>query len=210
MKSTQLRNAVLLALVVVALASSLATAWRTRDWGGLVLNLSTEMIGAVATYALFELLIRRREELKARKAALIAQMGSSVKDVAIAASEELRRHGWHRDGSLQRASLIQANLPGANLSDFDLQRAYLLGANLQGAALYQANLQAAHLFDANLQEAYLLRANLQGTYLENANLQGAEFDKYTTLPDGTRWTPGTDMARFTDPKNPDFWRPDAQ
>jgi hypothetical protein len=28
------------------------------------------------------------------------------------------------------------------------------------------------------------------------------------LPDGTRWTPDTDMERFTDPQHPAFWRSD--
>jgi len=56
-----------------------------------------------------------KKELEANKADLIAQMGSSVKDVAIAAVEELRRHGWLCDGSLQGAILSGANLEGAYL-----------------------------------------------------------------------------------------------
>jgi len=235
MKSTaRLRIGVLLILIVVGLVSSLGTAWRTGDWEGLFLNLGTEMLGAVATYVLLELFIGGRERREARKAALIAQLGSSVKDVAVAAAEELRRHGWLWDGSLQGANLLEADLQGANLTGANLQGADLFSAKLQRATLLRANLQGANLFQANLQEARLIGVNLQGAFLDGTNLQGAnlfqadlqgaslEFanlreanlqwanlNENTTLPDGTKWTPDTNMARFTDPDHPDFWRPDA-
>lgn len=246
--------------LLVGLVLSFGTAWCTGDWGGLLLNLGTEIIGALATYGLFVKFIGRRET----KAALIEQMGSTVKDVAIPAVEELRRRGWLFDGSLtgadlsaanlQGAALSSANLQGAILSGANLQRAYLIktnlqgtilywtklqkaalpGANLQGANLGWANLQGADLHEANLQgaslsyanlqgaillgvklqDADLMEANLQGVDLTKADLQGtylgmAEFSKDTTLPDSTKWTPDTDMARFTDPTHPDFWQPDA-
>jgi uncharacterized protein YjbI with pentapeptide repeats len=254
MKSTaRLRIWVLLILIGVALASSLWAMWPwpTGDWKGLALNFGTEMAGAVVTYALLELFIGRRErreaeekELEAKKANLIAQMGSSVKDVAVAAAEELRRHGWLYDGSLQGANLGGANLQGANLGGANLQEAILSRANLKWIFLVGANLQAtylveAHLGNANLtfadsQGAYLQEArlmstklqnadltgadlkgailagtNLEGAILRQAHLQGVEYNPHTTLPDGTKWTPDTDMARFTDPDHPDFWPPDA-
>jgi len=108
------------------------------DLKGLALNLVTELAGAAVVYFLFELVIERMERgeaekkaLEGKKAALIAQMGSKVHDVAIAAAEELRRHGWLTDGSLQGANLRGANLQGAALSKANLQGARLLGANLQ-------------------------------------------------------------------------------
>jgi uncharacterized protein YjbI with pentapeptide repeats len=73
----------------------------------------------------------------------------------------------------------------------------LQGATLQRARLLRTNLQQANLFDANLQRAILIAVNLQEAYM----------DEDTTLPDGTKWTPDTDMARFTDPGHPDFWSP---
>jgi hypothetical protein len=225
MESTaRLRMVVLLVLILVALVSSLLGVLPTGDWRGFALNFGTEMAGAVVTYLLLELFIGRRErreaeekELAAKKADLIAQMGSSVKDVAIAAAEELVRHGWHTDGSLRQAwlqgaqlpgvDLIGADLQGAFLASANLQEAFLEGANLQWAILVRANLQGAALSDAKLQKASLARANLQGASLLGANLQDAEFNGGTTLPDGTNWTPDTDMTRFTDPDHPDFWRP---
>jgi hypothetical protein len=228
MESTvRLRVGLLLVLIVMALASSLWAVWRTGDWEELALNFGTEMAGAVVTYLLLELVIGRKEESEAKKkerqakkADLIAQMGSNVKDVAIAAAEGLQRRGWLYDGSLQGASLFRANLQGANLVWANLEGATLVGANLQGVSLFRANLQGARLHVANLQGASLMWADLQGADLVGANLQGATLvraklegaDLYedTTLPDGTKWTPGTDMARFTDCTHPDFWRPDAQ
>ena len=232
--AVQLRKRVLLVLIVMALVSSLWAVWHTGDWEGLALNFGTEMVGAVVTYILLELVIggmeereAKRGEREAKKVNLIAQLGSRAQDVAIAASEELARLGWLYDGSLQgaplamanlqRANLDEANLQGASLSGARLQGAYLaranlqgavlLGANLQGASLSGARLQGAYLNWVNLQGAYLVEANLQGAFLLQANLQGAEFDEDTIVPDGTKWTPGTDMARFTHPDHPDFWRP---
>jgi hypothetical protein len=258
MKSTAwLRVGVLVVLIVVALASSLWAVGRNGDWEGLALNFGTEMAGAVLTYLLLELVIGRREESEAKKeeretkrANLIAQMGSSVKDVAIMAAEEMKRHSWLSDGSLRgaqlaganlsKADLIEANLQGADVHGANLQGTFLFAANLQGADLITANLQGADLVRANLQGVDLFMANLQGANLSNANLreavlggtdlqgagldgtdlqganliranlQGATLNENTILPDGTKWTPDTDMARFTDPKHPDFWRPDAQ
>ena len=205
MESTaRLRVGILLILIMAGLVSSLGTAWRTGDWEGLFLNLGTEMLGAVATYVLLELFIGGRErreaeekELKAQKADLIAQMGSSAKDVAIAAAEELRRHGWLYDGSLQRASLHGANLQGAKLSGANLEGADLSTANLEAAFLIGANLGKANLFGANLGKANLFGANLQGALMTAVNLDEAHLWKDTTLPDGTKWTQDTDMARFT-------------
>jgi hypothetical protein len=245
MKSTaRLRIGVLLILIVVGLVSSLGTAWRTGDWEGLFLNLGTEMLGAVATYVLLELFIGGRERREAKKADLIAQMGSQVLGEAIRAVEELRRHGWLYDGSLQGANLGGANLQGANLGGANLQEAilsranlkwiFLVGANLQATYLVEAHLGNANLTFADLHGAYLQEArlmstklqnadltgadlkgailagtNLEGAILRQANLQGVDYNPHTTLPDGAKWTSDTDMARFTDPDHPDFWRPDA-
>jgi len=98
------------------MASSLWSVSRTYGgWEAFALNFGTEMIGAVATYVLLELFIGGRERRETRKTELIVQLGSTVKDVAIAAAEELKRHGWVFDGSLEGANLNGANLPGTDL-----------------------------------------------------------------------------------------------
>ncbi len=176
----RLRWVVLCVLIAVALVSSLIALLSGSQWQDALLNFGTEMAGAVVTYALFELIIERRErekvgekQLESRKAELIAQMGSSVRDVAIPATEELRRCGWLQDGSLKRANLGDGNLQGVPLWGASLQEAILVYANLEGAILTGTKLQGANLGGANLQEANLGGANLQGTTLVGANLQGA-------------------------------------
>ncbi len=111
--TAKLQKWVLVGLGVGTLVPLLLGILLTCDLGGLLLNVGAEFGGALATYVLLELLIRRREEeeakekeREARKVKLIAQMGSQVKDVAIAAAEELRRHGCFRDGSLRGAVLV--------------------------------------------------------------------------------------------------------
>ena len=191
-------------LVLVGIASDLALwlASDSEDWKGLGLNLATELIGAVATYSLFELFIGRREAIESEKARLIAELGSSVNDVAVAAADRLGQRGWLYDGSVRRKRLYLANLEGANLWMADLEGADLRRANLEKAILRWANLKGADLQEANLKRVDLRDADLEWADLRGANLEGA------TLPDGTEWTPDTDMARFTDPHHPDFWRSD--
>ena len=72
-----------------------------------------------------------------------------------------------------------------------------------GAKLENANLEGAFL-----ERAILGGANLAGANLRGAKLAGARLDN-AILPDHTTWTPGTDMARFTDPSHVRFWDPDG-
>lgn len=71
-------------------------------------------------------------------------------------------------------SLHQANLGGAQLSNFWLTGSSLFGANLKGADLSQASLQDAKLFGANLEGANLKGTILDGADLGSANLRGAD------------------------------------
>jgi hypothetical protein len=172
------------------------------------------------------------------KKQLILQMGSPDNAFAVEAARTLLSEGWLEDGSLKEAYLIEANLQGADLIKANLQEAALLKANLQGAILAQtnlegadlrwgnlegaylgdanlegaylrdANLEGANLENANLQGAYLFGANLEEAYLLNTNIQGARFSQETILPDGSEWTPETDMSKFTNLDHPDFWAPE--
>jgi uncharacterized protein YjbI with pentapeptide repeats len=117
--------------------------------------------------------------------------------------------------NLRGVDLMNADLQGAIMYHARLQNAVLYYAKLQGANLYRANLQGADLYYADLQSAHLGNADLQGANLRRSRLQGAillgaKYDENTVLPDRTKWTPDTDMARFTDADHPDFWRADSE
>jgi len=138
-----------------------------------------------------------------------------------------------RGANLQGANLREANLQGANLwnakldkadcHNTNLQYAFLHNASLQMAELNGANLQESLLMSANLGEAILFHANMQGAFVGNANLSsadlrrvnliGARLDFATfqaatltdaTLPDGSNYTEGMDIGRFTTPTHPEF------
>lgn len=126
-----------------------------------------------------------------------------------------------REVNLSGAILYGANLSGAVLWLANIEGAYLLQANLSGANLMVANLSGADLLNANLTGANLMGANLKGANLAGDDLSGANFreanldaarldsahfDEHTTLPDNTKWTPESDIMRFTDPNHPNFWR----
>jgi hypothetical protein len=117
------------------------------------------------------------------------------------------------DANLAETYLYQANLAEAYFVNTNLTRADLVSANLAGAHLYQADLTGAYLEHANLAGASLENAILVGANLGNANLAGVnlekvEFDESTNLPDRSKWTHDTDMARFTDPNHREFWQPE--
>ena len=61
--------------------------------GGVMVNLGTEIAGAVVMYFAFERVVER----SARKKQLIGDMCSNVRDVAVHAANELRRNGWLTD-----------------------------------------------------------------------------------------------------------------
>jgi hypothetical protein len=139
-------------------------------------------------------------------------LGNRDKSVALQAVEELNSNNWLEDGSLEHVHLTWGNLEGAPLSKADLRGARLWLTNLRDARLYEANLQGAFLQAVNLQGAQLCGANLAGANLTDSNLLNTNlddetvFDEETILPDCTYWSPGTEMARYTDPVHPDFWR----
>lgn len=83
---------------------------------------------------------------------------------------------------------------GANLA-----HARLYEANLTGADMYGTNLEAARLDGARLGMVDFRGANLRSAILEGANLEDAVFNTSTMLPDGSFWTPDTDLTRFTEP-----------
>jgi uncharacterized protein YjbI with pentapeptide repeats len=110
---------------------------------------------------------------------------------------------------LKDTYLINADLSSAQLPEAILSRANLRGAELRDANLYSSNMVEANLAETNLTSANLLGANLRRANLTGASLQGSNFFKAllegAILPDGSKWTPETNMARFTDLNHPDFW-----
>ena len=106
------------------------------------------------------------------------------------------RLGWLTGANLYGAYLRGANLDRANLTDANLTGAHLTDANLRGADLTRANLTRAYLRGANLDRANLTDAHLYGADLRDANLDRANLHG-AFLPDGTRWTPETDMQKWT-------------
>jgi uncharacterized protein YjbI with pentapeptide repeats len=104
-------------------------------------------------------------------------------------------------------------LSRADLGAAILQEANFFAADIQGASLTVADLRHASFVGANLQKTQLKSAKLQGADLSFANLRNAtdidtaRFDEKSRLPDGTMWSPDTNVTVFTlpdwEPENPD-------
>jgi hypothetical protein len=108
---------------------------------------------------------------------------------------------------LEQANLAAAVLRGADLSGAKVRKAVLTNADLHWAVLHNADLSQADLREADLQWADLENAILEGADLQGANLHNAH-TLGAIMPDGTKWTPRTNLRRFTDPTHPEFWQPD--
>jgi hypothetical protein len=168
-------------------------------WADWQQGMSTEMTGALVATVLFGLALGYLEERDTKetlqreytRARLIYDMGSLDNSEARHAVERLRAQGWLTNRTLKDEVFIRANL-----RDAGLQAAYLRGASFENATLTGADLTGANL----------LGTIFTGADLSHAQLAGAFYDEKTVLPDGTFWTPDTDLARFTDPAHPDFWR----
>jgi len=196
------------AFVVIVVIAYRATPGSNDDF---ILNAVTEALGVLGTVLIigsFNAWINDRQY----KADLILQMGSPDNAFAREAARKLRAKGWLQDGALQDADLRGANLHQSSLQRADLRRVHLRGANLTLADFAHADLSHAELRYANLDAASLSGTKLYGADLTLASirriyLSGAKFNEETILPDGTPWTPGTDMTRFTNPDHPNFYEP---
>jgi hypothetical protein len=188
-------------------------------------NLDTRVQGLARAWTLVALQSMDRAKDRKRKALLLQFMsdtrlleggaisfeGSEIDLSYVGVNFANLRGAALRGINLRGAALWSANLENAKLVGADLYWVFLYQGFLHETDLYSANLESANLQCADLSAAQLQRANLQGANLEEAslekaNLAYAKFSDSTVLPDGSKWTPDTDLERFTDPDRPDFWR----
>lgn len=203
--AARVRVLIMIVLLGMAMLTTGFAIGITQDWGGMLLNFGTELLGAFVTFLLLDTILASRDEQESKqkrteelRQRLIHKLGSAINVEARRAAEELRALGWLTDGSLNEIELINANLEGVDLR----------GAKLRGARLYRANLRNAKLFDADLSEAVLTAADLSNAScrrlkLDNATLNGAKFEgakqlgrqtlacahrlKGAIMPDGKRY-----------------------
>lgn len=141
-------------------------------WSGWALNFSTEILGAIVIYLLFERLIGGVEQREQAQKAVLElrdtlkfKLGSSFSEGSKSAADDLRRYGWLTDGSLN----------GVNLHEADLKEANLYNANMNGAVMTMVQASKANFFNISLENANLTWAALYGANLSHANLKNALF-----------------------------------
>lgn len=151
----------------------------SENLAGFLQELAPEAVGILVTVFLIDRIIRRRDERNAEESLkwqLVMDAGSQSNEKVKDAIYQLRRKQLltGKDGILQKADLVSANLEAVNLSGANLQGIFLIGANLCDAFFIKSNLQESVLMwvlalGANFQKADLYKANL-----ENANLSEAD------------------------------------
>jgi hypothetical protein len=92
----------------------IGAAWTSGLW----LNFATELLGAILTFAMFEVLINANN----RQEELVRQLRSHDNNTVVHAVNELRALGYLYDGTLHGANLSGANLAGADLRGASLAR----------------------------------------------------------------------------------------
>lgn len=192
----------------------------STDASDLLSGFVPEAVGIAFTVLLIDRLNRNRErarEERELKDRLIRDVRSPENSIAKHAIHEIRERGWlttnDEEALLVYTHLDEANWQNAILNCADLAFARIEDANLRHARLWNANLSYVDFAGTDLEGADLSDSLLENTRFDDANLRnvnftGARFSENTVLPDYTKWTPETDMRRFTDPNHPDFWEPD--
>ena len=187
-----------------------------RWWGNWLQDVGTEMLGAAVTILLVELVIyqkrdeasrldqaraRRREHLTDQlKRAQTQEKRQKILDRM--AQQDLLAEAWLYGLNLSQVRLDEWDLAAADLYEVNLAKASLQQANLADATLRRSNLSHANLSAADLSGADLVEANLDGadlleTNLKDADLDQARFSRNTRLPDGSYWSPTSDVNVFT-------------
>lgn len=178
--STRMKWILLPAIALAGLLSTLVSLIVADGLQEVLLNLGTELIGAVVIFLLvdqliggFERLESEQKQAEQHKKSLLLDLRSMDQPTASRALEELRSLGWLEDGTLELSDMSGVRLAGSDLVAADLTRVILRNADLEGASLQLANLQDADLTNCNLAGANLSDATLTGADLERAVLAGA-------------------------------------
>lgn len=159
------------ALIISAVAHVFSSPTNWATWvEGLFQNFASEIIGAIATYSLFELILGKRNEQRR----LITEMKSPDLAVAKTAMEQLRDNHGLVNGSLNEMDLSGLQLPSCDMKNAQMQGAILINSNLAGTDLSSAVLEAANLANSNLSRANFWLANLQRANLQDTNLAEAD------------------------------------
>jgi hypothetical protein len=193
---------VLIILTVVAVASTMFSAQYNPDgsdnawWSGWLQNFSTEMMGAIVTFGLFELLIGTSIEQKNIEQRLLLEAGSKDNAVASKAIHEIRRRGLltGENGILQQQVFPYANWKEANLYNAHLKNTALLFANLESAFLADANLEGANLYLAYLKGAIVHFGEPDEMF--RTVLMLTIMNAETTLPDGKEYDPDKGLEQL--------------
>lgn len=174
-------------------------------------DLVPEAVGILFTVFILDRLNEQRE-LEQLQNRLVREASGQANEASKLACDWMQFEGWLTgDASLLRGDKIwRGNMVGVNLSEANLVTTDFYKSNLTDANLYNIDARNANFAHANISGCDLVAADLTGANLEGTNIEGVTWDhpnqSAAILPDGKPWTPETDMGRFTDYKNPNFWR----
>jgi hypothetical protein len=172
-------------LVLLGIGIRIGNLWFDGD-SSYATNLYAGIISVMVTLWVLDWLEQQRGERQRTqklREQLARDAGITSKETDKKAARRLRKHGGLRSDN---RLLTGESLFGANLQQEDL-----LWMNLQRAIVANADLQRALSFGAKLQQAIIATADLQG-----ANLWDTKFDENAILPDGSKWTPDTNLSNL--------------
>lgn len=177
-------------------------------------NGGAELLSIAITVLIIDTLNKKRSEDE-RKRELILQMGSPSNDFAIEAVRLLDHHNWVKDGSLRKQFFTYANLENVILLAADFSHSTIIESTFKNAELEDTTFHGCRFEYCNFENIEFAHINMSdseliGCFFRNANMSNIHplNWKNTILPDGTIWTPDTDMEKFTNPEHPNFYVPE--
>lgn len=153
------------------------------EWvDNLFLNLGTEALGVVIAFVYVESILSRYRDLNAEKTTrqqlredMLFRLKSRVNSEVIRAIEELRRHDWLTDGTLNNFQIENANMTAVDLSHANIKQIRLVGVTGTAARFYGSDMEECGIIGSIFNNAQFSGAKLANAKLQFNEFKGADF-----------------------------------
>lgn len=167
---------ILFLLVVLALISTLIsgvfneTGFGISWWSSLSQNFATELFGAITTFVLIEILLRRSQQKSEENERFVAAVNSQNSQKIVTIISDQKSSKYIAAGLLRNVNWSDLDLSGIRLLDYDLVRADFSRAIGNGIEMRGCNMEYCIFSDALFETAALVECNLRRCQMENINM----------------------------------------
>lgn len=145
-------------------------------------NIVTSLLSIFISYKIIDRLIEfRNDQLQKNlvKNQLLSDFGSSINAIAVRAAEKMSALGYLEDGTLDKITLVRADLSRAELSGIVITDAQLVGVDFTDSMLDCSELQGT-----TFGNCYLYGTNFEDCDLTDTTFNNSLYDDLTKWPAG--------------------------